>query len=319
MVLTLYHARVDPHLTYGCEVVLDVSPSSVAELQAVQHTILRRMLSLGPRSQLAPLFSETGCWPVRYRRLQLAFRYAQYLVRDRPPLAFAALHEAAALAEVGAMSWCSDLYHALQALSAPVNCVRPSPTSLAVWLDNLAAALPSSLAWSISDSLLHSDRLPILQWCIHTVSQTLPPGGGLPLAHVLKWHQYLSIPNNSHRHALIHLLVSDHGLAIESLRRVQPPVPRYRRVCCFCRGRSAVETECHVFWDCRDVHLCTLRIGFWDDASRVVGVNVVNYLRGLPALEKFRHLLDYESLLPRFALLVYDLFQLVDSVPILHQ
>lgn len=36
----LYMACLDPHLTYGCEVTLDVEPSQLRELQVVQHSFI---------------------------------------------------------------------------------------------------------------------------------------------------------------------------------------------------------------------------------------------------------------------------------------
>ncbi|PIL29435.1 hypothetical protein GSI_08377 [Ganoderma sinense ZZ0214-1] len=230
MLHTLYQARVDPHLTYGCEVMLDVCPSSVAQLEAVQHTVLRRMVGLGPRSQLLPLALETGCWPVRYRRLQLVLRYAQYILRNRPPIAFAALHEAARLAGQGAMSWFSDLHHALQALPSAILFFIPSSGPSSQLFDQLAAALPVSLARHLSDGLLHADRLPFLQWRVRKLSTPLAPATVPPISQLCKWQPYLSLPNTAHRRALLRLLGSEHSLAVEALRRCQPDVPHHRRL-----------------------------------------------------------------------------------------
>ena len=163
LVQTLYNARVDPHFTYGCKVALDVRLSSVAQLEGVQHAVLCRLMGLSPRSQIAPLFSEMGCWPIRYRRLQLAVRYAQYLVREQPPLALAALREAALLAANDAISWFSDMCHALQALPAPISFPLPFSMPSLQLFEGIATALPRSLARSTSDNLVHSDRLPLLQ------------------------------------------------------------------------------------------------------------------------------------------------------------
>ena len=51
----LYMARVDPILTFGCEVVLDMEDALVQKLTDVQHLFIRRLLGLGPRSLLATL------------------------------------------------------------------------------------------------------------------------------------------------------------------------------------------------------------------------------------------------------------------------
>jgi hypothetical protein len=57
---TLYMARVDPYLTAGCEVCLDIEEKSLKLLEKVQLRFLRRMLGIGFHSMKAVLFSETG-------------------------------------------------------------------------------------------------------------------------------------------------------------------------------------------------------------------------------------------------------------------
>ncbi|KAJ7438579.1 hypothetical protein FB451DRAFT_1416102 [Mycena latifolia] len=71
---TLYMARVDPYLIAGCEVCLDVNEKSLKLLEKVQCKFIRRMLGVGSRSLKAVLFSETGIWPIRYRRFILRSR-----------------------------------------------------------------------------------------------------------------------------------------------------------------------------------------------------------------------------------------------------
>jgi hypothetical protein len=55
--LQLYEARVDPHLTSGCEVVLDT------EVYLVAH--LEKLLDLNLRCMLPVLFTETGILPMQ--------------------------------------------------------------------------------------------------------------------------------------------------------------------------------------------------------------------------------------------------------------
>ncbi|KAJ7156263.1 hypothetical protein C8R46DRAFT_910115, partial [Mycena filopes] len=70
----LYMARIDPYLTAGCDVCLDVDTKGLKMLEKVQLMFLRRMLGLGSRSMRAVLFSETGIWPIKYRRIYLALK-----------------------------------------------------------------------------------------------------------------------------------------------------------------------------------------------------------------------------------------------------
>ncbi|KAJ7181923.1 hypothetical protein C8R46DRAFT_885180, partial [Mycena filopes] len=71
---TLYMARIDPYLTAGCDVCLDVDNKGLKMLEKVQLMFLRRMLGLSSRSMRAVLFSETGIWPIKYRRVYLALK-----------------------------------------------------------------------------------------------------------------------------------------------------------------------------------------------------------------------------------------------------
>ena len=54
------------------QLVLDENLNQEAELDEVQLTTLHRILRASNNSVIAPLFSETGILPIRYRRAQLA-------------------------------------------------------------------------------------------------------------------------------------------------------------------------------------------------------------------------------------------------------
>src|SRR5271168_3404288 len=106
----LYMARVDPYLTNGCDVSLDVVKSNLSLLENVQVTYLRKMLGLGSRSMVAVLFSETGIMPIRYRHILLALGYLKYLLSlPAERLAWNALMESYSLARAGQISWVNDL------------------------------------------------------------------------------------------------------------------------------------------------------------------------------------------------------------------
>ncbi|KAJ7440678.1 hypothetical protein FB451DRAFT_1415048 [Mycena latifolia] len=76
----LYMACIDPHLVSGADIVVDVDDKALAYLEKVQNAFLRRLLGLGAYSMRAPLFTELGLVPLRYRRLISAIRYLGYLV-----------------------------------------------------------------------------------------------------------------------------------------------------------------------------------------------------------------------------------------------
>ncbi|KAF8869305.1 hypothetical protein BD779DRAFT_1457832, partial [Infundibulicybe gibba] len=78
----LYMSLMDPlaHLTHWCEIALDVDEGNLKGLEDVQEAFLRRLLGLNKRAMLAPLYTETSVVPLRFRRLNLALRYLQYLI-----------------------------------------------------------------------------------------------------------------------------------------------------------------------------------------------------------------------------------------------
>ncbi|KAJ7127790.1 hypothetical protein C8R44DRAFT_616448, partial [Mycena epipterygia] len=112
---TLYMARVDPYLTADCEICLDMDAKSLKLLESVQCMFLRRMLGPGARPMKAVLFSETGIWPIKYRRVYLALSYLCYLLglktEDEKPQrpAWNGLQKSLNLARARKISWINDL------------------------------------------------------------------------------------------------------------------------------------------------------------------------------------------------------------------
>ncbi|KAM5531362.1 hypothetical protein V8D89_014955 [Ganoderma adspersum] len=307
--LMLYHARVELHLMFGCEVALDVHAPSYEHLEKVKVSFLRHSLGLGNHSQLVPLFSETGIKPIRYHRLELALYYAQYpLTPGAPVYPAAALHEAWSLAAAGHPSWWSDLTYTLATLPMPVTLPIQRDLSSAL-VAEVVRSLDRSLTDHIYAAVLALSRLPIL-----ATRFKLLPSQPPTLQALCKWRTYLNIPCASHREAFIRLVVSDHTLAVETLCRVSPPIPQDRRICHFCCRRSAIESELHILLECTNEDLCALREEF--------------YMRAAPRLPKlpgvhtewmwewqFDLLLSADSVLPDLTEFVYEVLQLVESTP----
>lgn len=63
----LYMARIDPLLTQGCEVMPDVDSNRLLKLERVQRGFIRRCLGARDGSVSAPLYTETGFIPLKYR------------------------------------------------------------------------------------------------------------------------------------------------------------------------------------------------------------------------------------------------------------
>ncbi|PIL33484.1 hypothetical protein GSI_04107 [Ganoderma sinense ZZ0214-1] len=162
--------------SYGSvSVALDVRPNALRAFEELQRTYLRRLLRLSTHSQLCPLFTETGIWPVRYRRMELVLRYAKYLVTDGPMLPRLALQKVVALAQTSGPhgSWWSNVQHALAALPVPVHMNwfgGPSVNGL----NKAVADLSCSLALSLRDNVTASSRLPLLQARIRPHRRTSP-------------------------------------------------------------------------------------------------------------------------------------------------
>ncbi|RDX41099.1 hypothetical protein OH76DRAFT_1412399, partial [Lentinus brumalis] len=105
--------------------------------------------------------TETGIWPLRYRRASLGLRYLRYVLRDEPTLALAAVREAWTLAQHGHSSWWSDLCHSLVTLPEPVAIAldaRPTPDMVKGLLKDVEHSLAQHLYKSVRDSR----RLPLL-------------------------------------------------------------------------------------------------------------------------------------------------------------
>ncbi|KAJ3546978.1 hypothetical protein NM688_g5451 [Phlebia brevispora] len=214
---TLYTARVDPHLTLACEVIPDVVRSELAPLEDVQHMYLRRLLGLNSRSCLAPLFTETGLLPLRYRRAQLTLQYLSYVLSAPHTIAFDALQESHALLSAGHSSWLSDLWHALHNLPVhvPLNIEgRITKEAVEAAMQQIQLAVDSHL----SSTIAYSPRLHLLRDRVELNRN------GKKVPGVMAFRQYLRILPADLAQGIARLLAGDHPFAIE-----QGPPARYAR------------------------------------------------------------------------------------------
>jgi hypothetical protein len=99
--------------------------SHLNKLADILHLFIRCFLQIGSHStMLAPLFTETGILPLRYRRVTLAIACLLYLLQLPPAhYAYAALQESISLLRKGYSCWIADinwvLHHLPGADSAP--------------------------------------------------------------------------------------------------------------------------------------------------------------------------------------------------------
>ncbi|OSD07970.1 hypothetical protein PYCCODRAFT_1357714 [Trametes coccinea BRFM310] len=310
--LCLYRARVEPHLTAGCEVALDVHNRCLSDLVAVQHLFLRRALHLSAHAQLLPLFTETGLWPLRYRRYHLALRYLLYILTDRPALPLAAFRHAWALATTrAAPTWWSDLH--LVGCSLPAPCALPfSQFPTPELVQAAIIALPGSLLHDLATQIARSQRLPLLHARLTYLYRHGPPPA---LSSLCATRAYLSLPTHRQRDALVRLVCSAHPLAVEALRHCRATsVPRADRLCRFCATPGFVEDEVHALLECGDPRLASLRLQFLEKAALVhPGIPHLHFR--LPGIAFLDLLLGTENVLPLFGDYVADIFALCLSTP----
>ncbi|KAJ7098806.1 hypothetical protein B0H15DRAFT_920477 [Mycena belliarum] len=251
----MYMSRIDPHLTFGCEVCLDVVGAHLKELTDVQHEYIRRLLGIHSHSVLAVLFTETGVIPLSYRRPILALGYLIYLITlPSNHLANAAYLDSLLLSDAQCSSWISDVRFVFQSLPVPVQ--LPLGALSVVEVDEVRKVLTAACEkWSGDSTLQVASRLPLIQDRLERDED------GKYVMKALKLRQYLRVPVPAHRKALTRLYLSSHTLAIEILRykvRYRQRTPRAFRFCRFCR--EAVESESHALLGCMsDGALITLQ------------------------------------------------------------
>ncbi|KAL1937066.1 hypothetical protein VTO73DRAFT_15135 [Trametes versicolor] len=311
MAITLYRSHIDPHLTGGCEIALDVRPTTLNGLKRIQHCFLRRALHISPHSQIAPLHSETGVWPLPYRRVDLTLVYLHYLLAARPVLTHAALRESWALvtAPRASASWWGDL--TITATNLPVPLALPIhswPTTDAV--DAYRAALPALVSEYLYDLILASQRLPDMQTRVRFDS----PATSRPIAKLCAMREYLRLPRHRQRAAITLLLLSEHPLSVEQLRRGPKRLDRCLRICRWCKNDWAVEDEIHVLLECDAEPIASRRSTFLKDVVTALPSLRTAHFR-LASSAFLDMLLRGPTTPPLLATYVADVFELCDNTP----
>jgi len=264
--LSLYYSLVDPHLSFGADFMIDTKANGLKLLQDTQHAFLRRVLCLGDHSIITLLFTETGVWPIKYRRLDLALRYAAYLIQlphDR--LAWKAWVESV------------NLYGSFG---------RKHLKLQSGWTHDLSIALPNAVLpvkhedWSLEriDSMRALVKTEMMKHIRENTSFSRTPSlatRSLVDTASLKRRAYLDVPCGNHRICLTRILCASHDFAVEALRRKKltgnTSIARVDRVCKLCGVFSgAVEAVHHALFCCKgNLRLLTLRREFFHNMSCV--------------------------------------------------
>ncbi|EJD43853.1 hypothetical protein AURDEDRAFT_65998 [Auricularia subglabra TFB-10046 SS5] len=312
MALKIYKARVDPHLISGADVSPDAVDAHVGPLEEVQILFLRRVMGLGSRSCVAPLFSETGIWPIRARRADMAIRYLEYC-RARPDYAIVAcaLQDSIALDALGCESWFSDLRLALSKFDVNL----PNGHFLAdATVAGLRDAVRRSVLRMIHSEFASNEKLYLLRGLNRAGLHGRVDDVAIDL------RAYLQVKRKRHRWALTGLLLSNHGLAVEQLRygtRTRESVDRDDRLCRFCR--TTVESELHALFECTACpNIDTPRLQLADEIRRLgIEEECCTVMRKDGFMGLIQYLIidtDRASVLAAF---VYSVLALFDATPLL--
>ncbi|EJD39235.1 hypothetical protein AURDEDRAFT_38460, partial [Auricularia subglabra TFB-10046 SS5] len=233
---TLYTARIDPLLTYGCEIMPDIDDCLLEKLSGVQSMFLRRSLGVYNRSALAPLYTETGIFPLRYRRIDMLLRFLQYtLSRPAGTLVYHALKDCIALTSRGIQGWLMDIQLLILMLRGTFG-LPPLENISVESVETCRLQVLSHMRTDLQTQIDTNKKLYLLR---HR------PGP------VLALRPYLHIENGQHRKTFTRLLTSCHALAVERLRwaeRYRARVDYDDRLCRLCG--TAVETPEHVLLRC---------------------------------------------------------------------
>ncbi|KAJ7125760.1 hypothetical protein C8R43DRAFT_898115 [Mycena crocata] len=253
------------------------------------------MLGVRSQSLQAVLFSETGIWPIKYRRVHLALKNLCYLLElkhERP--AWNTLQESLALARSSQISWINDLCIVLSRPYIPVE-LNISPEMDVKTVEQAMKDVVKSMEAWIDDEIKMSARVcDILVGRLEMDKDTKKF-----VKKSLDFRHYLRVKQPEHRKALTKMVLSSHCLTVERRRwkeRGRKIVPCQWRLCRFCY--VYVEDPAHAMFKCDHGELIELRQNFLDK----VKIEIPGVVEQFPdALQLFRGLLPYRKITPLLA------------------
>ncbi|KAK0436163.1 hypothetical protein EV421DRAFT_2022243 [Armillaria borealis] len=292
----IYKSRIDPHLTFGAEVAVDVANSGSHLLENVQVAYLRRLLSVQKRSMRVVVFTETGILPLPYCRIMFALRYLQRILdlgEHRIPVW--CLEANVDLWLLGKPCWLGDIAIVLRRLGFSETELSLESLLNPEHVDMLVNAVPKKGGeWALTQ-ISSSSRLQLMEDRWERLRS------GQKSSDCLIFRSYLLTRIRDHRIALTRLLTASHGLGVERGRWVKIQnssihVPRAFRLCRLCR--DDVEDEMHVLFVCTDGELDELRVAFLAEVWN--RFPALRHASSTP-MSLFHTLLSYPDLVPRLA------------------
>ncbi|KAJ7029200.1 hypothetical protein C8F04DRAFT_1265265 [Mycena alexandri] len=270
------------------------------------------MLGVGSRSLKVILFSETGIWPIKYRRVYLALKNLCHLIgledSDRP--AWNALQESVALARAKRISWVNDLRIVLSRLYVPVDLEITLDLTVPAVEEAMKAVKKSMEAW-VDHEIQTSERTKDLL----ANRRERDKETGQLVKKSLDFRHYLRVKAADHRRALTRMVLSSHSLAVERRRwkeRGKNIVPREWRLCRFCK--QEVEDPAHAMFMCDHWPLVQLREVFltklYTEVPDIRGkfTDPVGFFAGV---------LAQREITPVLAKLAFDVLKIYDATPML--
>ncbi|KAJ7181568.1 hypothetical protein C8R43DRAFT_869325 [Mycena crocata] len=267
------------------------------------------MLGLGRRSMRAVLFSETGIWPIKYRRVYLALKYLCYLLDlDKARPASNTLHQAITLARQQRLCWVNDLRIVLSRLHVPVDLDISVDLTVAAVAEAMDAVEKSMEAW-IDHEIESSSKVRDL------LVGRLEMDSGKPVKKTLEFRHYLRIPSPNHRRALTQMVLSGHSLAVERHRwkeRGKPKVPYQWRLCRFCY--AYIEDPAHAMFICQKPELVAIRAVFLENVETIIPGVLAQFS---DAFQTFKGLLAQRNITPLLGKLAFNVLKVFDASPML--
>ncbi|KAJ7791164.1 hypothetical protein B0H14DRAFT_2395940 [Mycena olivaceomarginata] len=259
----------------------------------------------------AVLFSETGIWPIRYRRVFLALKYLSYLLQlDAKRPAANALQDSIALAYQQRLCWINDLRIVLSRLHVPV-ILDISPGFGAKEVEMAMKCVEKSMEAWIDDEIESSSR--VRDMLVGRMERDAKTGNLVKKS--LDFRHYLRLASPEHRHALTKMILSGHSLAIERRRwkeRGKKVVPQRWRLCRFCY--AYVEDPAHAMFVCTAPALVPIRSMFMEDIEKLIP-GIANQFPD--ALQTFRGFLARREITPLLGKLAFDVLSIFEASPML--
>ncbi|EJD47871.1 hypothetical protein AURDEDRAFT_61566 [Auricularia subglabra TFB-10046 SS5] len=301
----LYRAQIDPHLTWGCGITGCGTLKQLDGIEDVQHYFLRRLLGVQKRSQLLILFTETGLWPLRWRRLDLQLRYLEYLLQlPDGHIAKAAVQQC--IRDPRSRTWMYGIREPLSklGLSLPES---PSQQDVTAAVAELKKAVGKLVKSQLRQSgKLDSDVLQSRRDFSSGVAERSP---------ALAFRSYLRISSKEMRVALTRLLVSEHSLSRLNWRDGRNyTIPPEKRLCRFCLAKP--ETPVHALFECVESNdLVAHRRAFWRSVTRS-GCSVdLHTMRNLGNMDLLHALLSHRDSIEPLALLATHVMAVYSQSP----